>query len=71
MENLEECSIVMEQKMARFDDAVDSLKSVTSNVEKNEEVKAKHEENNIQEEMFRRRMQEGLKIQKIEVTDEV
>lgn len=71
MENLEECSIVMEQKMARFDDAVDSLKSVTSNVEKNEEVKAKHEENNIQEEMFRRRMQEGLKIQKMEVTDEV
>lgn len=57
--------------MARFDDAVDSLKSVTSNVEKNEEVKAKHEENNIQEEMFRRRMQEGLKIQKMEVTDEV
>ena len=50
--------------MARFDDAVDSLKSVTSNVEKNEEV-------NIQEEMFRRRMQEGLKIQKMEVTDEV
>lgn len=71
MENLEECSIVMEQKMARFDDAVDSLKSVTSNVEKNEDVKAKHEENNIQEEMFRRRMQEGLKIQKMEVTDEV
>ena len=57
--------------MARFDDAVDSLKSVTSNVEKNEEVRAKHEENNIQEEMFRRRMQEGLKIQKMEVTDEV
>lgn len=57
--------------MARFDDAVDSLKSVTSNVEKNEEVKAKHEENNIQEEMFRRRMQEVLKIQKMEVTDEV
>lgn len=57
--------------MARFDDAVDSLKSVTSNVEKNEEVKAKHEENNIQEEMFRRRMQEGLNIQKMEVTDEV
>ena len=57
--------------MARFDDAVDSLKSVTSNVEKNEEVKAKHEEDNIQEEMFRRRMQEGLKIQKMEVTDEV
>lgn len=57
--------------MARFDDAVDSLKSVTSNVEKNEEVKAKHEGNNIQEEMFRRRMQEGLKIQKMEVTDEV
>ena len=57
--------------MARFDDAVDSLKSVTSNVEKNEEVKAKHEENNIQVEMFRRRMQEGLKIQKMEVTDEV
>lgn len=57
--------------MARFDDAVDSLKSVTSNVEKNEEVKAKHEENNSQEEMFRRRMQEGLKIQKMEVTDEV
>ena len=57
--------------MARCDDAVDSLKSVTSNVEKNEEVKAKHEENNIQEEMFRRRMQEVLKIQKMEVTDEV
>ena len=57
--------------MACFDDAVDSLKSVTSNVEKNEEVKAKHEETNIQEEIFRRRMQEELKIQKMEVTDEV
>ena len=38
--------------MARFDDVVDRLKSAISNVEKKEEIKAKHEEN-IQEEKFR------------------
>ena len=47
--------------MAHFDDVVDRLKSSISNVEK-KEAKAKHEENIIQEEMFRR-MQEELKIQ--------
>ena len=63
MENQEEWSSIMEEKMARFDDVVDRLKSAISNVEKKEEIKAKHEENIIQEEMFRRRMQEELKIQ--------
>ena len=62
MGNLEEWSSIMEEKMARFDDVVDRLKSAISNVEKKEEIKAKHEENIIQEEMFRRRMQEELKI---------
>ena len=54
MEYLEEWSSVMEEKMARFDDTVDRLRSVISNVEK-KEAKTKHEEN-IHEEMFRRRM---------------
>ena len=62
MENLEDWSSVMEEKMARFDDVVHRLKSAISNVEKKEEIKVKHEENIIQEEMFRRRMQEELKI---------
>ena len=43
MENLEECSSVMEEKMAHFDDVLDKLKSAVSNVEKKEEAKAKHE----------------------------
>ena len=60
MGNLEEWS-----KMARFDDVVDRLKSATSNLQKKEENKAKHEETIIQEEIFRRRMQEKLKIQEI------
>ena len=56
----------MEEKMALFDDVVDRLKSAISNVEKKEEAKAKYEENIIQEEIFRRRMQEELKkIQEI------
>ena len=63
--NLEECLSVMEEKMARFDDAVDRLKGTIFNVEKKEEAKAKHEENIIQEEMFRRWMQEELKIQEM------
>ena len=62
MGNLQEWSCVMEEKMACFDDAVDKLNSAISNVEKEEGAKAKHEENIIQEEMFRRRMQEELKI---------
>ena len=57
----------MEEKMARFDDVVGRLKSAISNVEKKEEIKAKHEENIIQEEMFRRRMQEELKIQEMKL----
>ena len=65
MGNLEEWSSVMEEKMARFDDVVDRLKGAISNVEKKEEAKAKHEENIIQEEMFRRWMQEELKIQEM------
>ena len=67
MENLEELPSIMEKKMARFDDVVDRLKSAISNVEKKEEIKAKHEENIIQEEMFRRRMQEELKIQEMKL----
>ena len=51
----------MEEKMVRFD-VVDRLSSAISNVEKKEEAKAKHEEN-IHEQMFRRKMQEELKIQ--------
>ena len=66
MENLEESSIVIEEKMTCFDNAVDSLKSIISNVEK-KEVKVKHEENIIQEEMFRRKMQEELKIQEMKL----
>ena len=42
MENLEEWSCIMEEKMACFDDAVDKLKGAISNVEKKEETKAKH-----------------------------
>ena len=53
--------------MARFYDIVNRLKSAISNVEKKEEAKAKHEENIIQEEMFRRRMQEELKIQEMKL----
>ena len=62
MENLEEWSSIMEEKIAHFDDVVDRLKSAISNVEKREEIKAKHEENIIEEEMSRIRMQEELKI---------
>ena len=58
MGNLEEWS---------SDDVVDRLKSAISNVEKKEEAKARHEENIIQEEMFRRRMQEELKIQEMKL----
>ena len=66
IKNLERWSSVMEEKMALFDDVVDRLKSAISNVEKKEEAKAKYEENIIQEEIFRRRMQEELKkIQEI------
>ena len=47
---------VAEEKMGRFDDVVNRLKSAISHVKKKEEAKAKHEENIIQEEIFRRRM---------------
>ena len=40
---------------------------VISTVWKKEEVKTKHEENIIQEEMFRRRMREELKIQEMKL----
>ena len=53
----------MQKKMARFDDVADRLKSAISNVEKKEEAKAKHEENIIQEEIVRRRMQEERRSQ--------
>ena len=67
MENLEEWSSVMEEKMACFDDAVDRLKSAISNVEKKEEAKAKHEGNIIQEKVFKRRKQKELKIQEMKL----
>ena len=63
MRNLEEWSRFMEEKMVRFDYAVDRFKSAISKVDKKEEAKAKHEENIIQEEMFTWRMQQKLKIQ--------
>ena len=44
----------MKEKMSRFNDVVGKLRSAISNVEKKEEAKTKHEENTIQEEMFRR-----------------
>ena len=47
---------VAEEKMGRFDDVVNRLKSAISHVKKKEEAKATHEENIIQEEIFRRRM---------------
>ena len=67
MGNLEELPSVMEEKMRRFDDVVNGLKSAISNVEKKEEDKTKHEENNNQEEMFRQRMQEELKMQEMKL----
>ena len=54
IENLEEWSSVMEEKVASFDDVVDRLKSAISNVEKKEEAKVKHEENIFQEECSER-----------------
>ena len=57
----------MKEKMARFDDVIDRLKKAISNVEKKEETSAKNDENIIQEEMFRRRIQQDLKIQKMKL----
>ena len=65
MGNLEAWSSVMEQKMTRFDDVLDRLKNEISNIEKKEEALVKHKEHIIQEEIFRRRMQEELKIQEM------
>ena len=53
--------------MACFDYVVNRLKSEIFKMEKKEVAKAKHEENIIQEEMFRRRMQEELKIQEMKL----
>ena len=61
--DLEEWSSVMKEKMARFDDVADRLKSAISNVEKKEEGKVKHEENIILEEM----LQEEIKIQEMKL----
>ena len=61
--DLEEWSSVMKEKMARFDDVVDRLKSAISNVEKKEEGKVKHEENIILEEM----LLEEIKIQEMKL----
>ena len=54
MGNLEESSSVTEETMESFDDVVNRLKSAISHVKKKEEAKVKHEENIIQEEIFRR-----------------
>ena len=67
MGNLEEWSSAVEEKMARFDDAVDRLKIPIFYVEKKEENKAKHEENIIQKEMFGRRIQEESKMQEMKL----
>ena len=62
MENLEEWSSSMDEKMVNFD-VVDRLKVAVINIEKKEKAKVKHEENIIQNEMFRRIMLEEFKIQ--------
>ena len=64
MENLEEYSTVMEEKITRFDDVIDRLKSEIFNVEKKEVAKVRQKENTLnifQEEMFRRRYRQSLK----------
>ena len=48
MRNLKEWSSIMKEKMARFDDVAEMLKSAISNIVRKEEAKAKHEENIIQ-----------------------
>ena len=65
MANLEACLSVMEEKMMRFDDVLDRLKNEISNAEKKEEALVKHKEHIIQEEIFRKRIQEELKIQEM------
>ena len=67
MGNLEEWSSVMEEKMACFVDVVNRLKTSVSNLEKKEATKVKHEENIIQEDIFKRRMQEELKIRELKL----
>ena len=62
MENLEEWSSSMDEKMVNFD-VVDRLKVAVINIEKKEKAKVKHEENIIQNEMFRKIMLEEFKIQ--------
>ena len=53
--------------MACFADVVNRLKTSVSNLEKKEATKVKHEENIIQEEIFKRRMQEELKIRELKL----
>ena len=48
-------------------DVVNRLKTSVSNLEKKEATKVKHEENIIQEEIFKRRMQEELKIRELKL----
>ena len=62
MEDVEEWSSSMDEKMVNFD-VVDRLKVAVINIEKKEKAKVKHEENIIQNEMFRRIMLEEFKIQ--------
>ena len=62
MENLEEWSSSMDEKMVNFD-VVDRLKVAVINIEKKEKAKVKHEENIIQNEMFRKIMLEEFKVQ--------
>ena len=54
-----------QREYGAFNDVINNLKSAISNVEKKGKAKAKHEENIIQKEMLRRRIQEKLKIQDI------
>ena len=67
MGNLEEWSSIMEEKIACFDDVVNRLKTLVSNLEKKEATKVNHEENTIQEETFKSRMQEELKIRELKL----
>lgn len=65
MENLTEWPCVMEQKMARFDDA-DRLKGAIIKVKMKEGAR-QCIKNLIQEEIFRKKMQDELKIQEMKL----
>ena len=71
MENLEEWSSVMEEKIERFSDFVNRLRSAISNAKKKKETKAKHGENVIQGWNVQKKDARRVEDPGDEVTDEV